>query len=326
VLQASTAHLPILSINSQKISNMKKIFYTIVITFISVSAWAQSEAIYTLNLFNQLNFNPAYAGSKEVLDVGLIYRNQWWSGIDGSPKNINLYGHMPFAKRTSGIGLNILTDKIGLDKILSIGGDYAYRIRFKNDNVLALGIGARVENARSDWSEVNNAVDPNDTNIGTDTDSKTTFNVGPGVYFKNSKFYLGASLPRMLANSLYSDKDNFSGKVNTWFFQGGLTLPLGDNVELLPNVQVRYNPNSPFDLDANLNVMFYDAFMIGAMYRLDDSIDGLLVYQFKNGFRLGVAMDFTLSDLKDATTGSFELMAGYTFPCETCKIKSLRYF
>ena len=101
------------------------------------------------NLFNQLNFNPAYAGSKEVLDAGLIYRNQWWSGIDGSPKNINLYGHMPFAKNTSGIGLNILTDKIGLDKVLTVGADYAYRIHFKNNNVLALGLGARIENARS---------------------------------------------------------------------------------------------------------------------------------------------------------------------------------
>ena len=68
---------------------MKKLIYTVLITFITLSAWAQSEAIYTFNLFNQLNFNPAYAGSKDVLDAGLIYRNQWWSGIDGSPKNFN---------------------------------------------------------------------------------------------------------------------------------------------------------------------------------------------------------------------------------------------
>jgi len=306
---------------------MKKLIYTLLITFISVSAYSQSEAIYTFNLFNQLNFNPAYAGSKEVLDVGLIYRNQWWSGIDGAPKNLNLYGHMPFAKRTSGIGLNILNDQIGLDRILSVAVDYAYRIRFNKDNVLALGLGGRIENARTDWGEINEGVDPSDVEFGNGgVDSKSTFNVGPGVYFKNRKFYLGASLPRMLANSLYSDRDQFSGQVNTWFVQGGLTIPLGQNVELLPNLQARINPNAPFDLDANLNVMFFDAFMVGAMYRLDDSIDGLFVYQFKNGFRLGAAIDFTLSELKQVTTGSFELMAGYTFPCEDCKIKSLRYF
>ncbi|MBI5916140.1 MAG: type IX secretion system membrane protein PorP/SprF [Bacteroidetes bacterium] len=305
---------------------MKKLIYTLLITFVTVSAWSQSEAIYTFNLFNQLNFNPAYAGSKDVLDAGAIYRNQWWSGVDGSPKNINVYGHMPIAKNSSGIGLNILTDKIGLDKILTIGADYAYKIKFKNSNVLALGLGVRFENARSDWGETNGEVTNPDPEIGTGEESNATFNVGPGVYFKNRKFYLGLSIPRMLANSLYADKNEFGAKVNTYFLQTGLTLPISQNVDLLPNVQVRYNPNSPFDLDANLNVMFYDALMVGAMYRLDDSIDGLLVYHFKNGLRLGVAMDFTLSDLKQATTGSFEVMLGYTFPCEDCTIKSLRYF
>ena len=48
------------------------------------------------------------------------------------------------------------------------------------------------------------------------------------------------------------------------------------NIELLPNVQVRYNPSAPFDFDANLNLMFSDALMIGAMYRYEDSIDGLI--------------------------------------------------
>jgi type IX secretion system PorP/SprF family membrane protein len=304
---------------------MKKLIYTCLITFLSVTAWSQSEAIYTFNLFNQLNFNPAYAGSKDVLDAGLIYRNQWYSGLDGSPKNINLYGHMPIAKNRSGIGLNILNDRIGLDKILSIAGNYAYKIKFNHGNVLAIGLNARVENARSDWDEANDAVElPGETEF--DATSNTTFNVGPGVFFKNRKFYIGASLPRMLANSLYTDTDLFGGDVNTWFFQGGLSLPLGRNVELLPNVQVRYNPSAPFDFDANLNAMFNDHFMVGLMYRYEDAINALLAYQFTNGMRLGVAYDLTLSELKKTTDGSFELMIGYTFPCEDCKIKSLRYF
>ena len=129
-----------------------------------------------------------------------------------------------------------------------------------------------------------------------------------------------------MANSLYDDRDEFSGSVNTYFVQGGLSLPISRNLEFLPNAQIRYNPNSPFDFDLNANLMFNDALMFVLMYRYEDSIDGLVVYQFDSGLRLGVAIDFTTSELSKATTGSFELMVGYTFPCEDCEIVNLRYF
>ena len=306
---------------------MKKITYTILITFFAISAWSQSEQLFTHYMFNQLNFNPAYAGSKEVLDAGLIYRNQWWSGIEGAPKSFNLYGHMPFAGRRNGIGVNLISDKIGLHRIFSLGLDYAYRIRFDEKNTLAVGLGGRFENARADWTKANSAVTtPDNVFSGSDETSRSTFNIGPGVYFTNPNFYLGVSVPRMLANSLYEDKGNFASNVNTYYFQGGIIAPLSRNVKLYPNLQVRYNPNAPFDLDANVNLLFYDFFMIGANYRLDDSIDGLVRFHFKNGLMLGLAMDFTTSELRKATTGSFEVMLGYTFPCEDCKIKNLRYF
>jgi hypothetical protein len=107
---------------------------------------------------------------------------------------------------------------------------------------------------------------------------------------------------------------------------GGLLLALSENVSLYPNAQIHYNPNAPFDFDANLNLLFFDVFMIGANYRYEDSIDGLVMFQFKNGLKLGVALDFTTSELKEATTGSYEVLVGYTFPCEDCFIQSLRYF
>lgn len=305
---------------------MKKLLYTAILACTVIAARSQSEQIFTFNMFNQMNFNPAVAGSKEVLDAGAIYRNQWWSGIDGSPKNVNVYGHMPFAKYTSGIGVNVISDKIGLDRIFSLGLNYAYRIKLNENSKISLGIGGRFENARADWADANEGVNGSDPDVGSSEASNSTFNVGPGAYYYNKKFYLGLSIPRLLANSLYDTKNEFSGKVNTYFLQTGFTLPLSQNVDMLPNVQVRYNPNSPFDFDANLNFLFNDALMLGAMYRFEDSVDGLVVYHFKSGLRLGLAFDYTLSDLQKATTGSFEVMAGYTFPCEDCKIKNLRYF
>lgn len=305
---------------------MKKLLYTLLIALISATGWSQSEDIFTFNLFNQLNFNPAYAGSKEVLDAGAIYRNQWWSGIEGAPRDLNLWGHMPFANRRNGLGLNIISDNIGMDNIFKLGINYAYRIQLEGRNVLSLGLGGQFETANTDWSETNGAVAGGDPNIGTNTSRNSVFNFGPGVYFKNQKFYLGVSIPKLMANSLYDDRNEFSGAVNTYFLQGGLSIPINHNLEFLPNAQVRYNPNAPFDFDLNANLMFNDALMLGLMYRYEDSIDGLVVYQFDSGLRLGVALDFTTSELSKATTGSFEVMVGYTFPCEDCEIVNLRYF
>ncbi len=305
---------------------MKKIIFTLLTLCISLMGWSQSEDIFTFNLFNQLNFNPAYAGSKEVLDAGAIYRNQWWSGVDGSPTDINVWGHMPFANRRNGLGLNIISDNIGMDNIVKVGVNYAYRILLPNRKVLALGIGAQFDNARTNWNEVNNSVNPGDPSFGQGTDGKSTFNVGPGIYFKSPKFYAGVSVPRMLANSLYQERGEFDRTVNTYLLQTGLSLDISQNVEFLPNAQIRFNPNAPFDFDLNANVMFNKALMLGVLYRYEDSIDGLIVYQFNNGLRLGVALDFTASELKKATTGSYEIMLGYTFPCEECEIVNLRYF
>lgn len=304
---------------------MKKLFYSLFLTFLAFQLWGQSEQLFTHYMFNRLNFNPAYAGSKEVLDAGAIYRNQWWSGVDGAPRTLNIYGHLPFANLRNGAGINLLYDRIGIDKVISVGLNYAYRIPLGRAK-LALGLGARVENARTDWSQANSAVNLTDPNITFDVNNVSTFNFGAGAYYTHPSFYLGVSVPRILRNSFYENKSEFSQKVNTYYLQGGVILPVSRNVELYPNAQVRLNAHVPFDFDANLNVLFFDALMLGVNWRYEDSMDGLLMYYFSNGLHVGFAMDFTTSELKSATTGSYEIMVGYTFPCEDCVIKNLRYF
>jgi hypothetical protein len=59
---------------------------------------------------------------------------------------------------------------------------------------------------------------------------------------------------------------------------------------------------------------------------MGDSIDGLIGFQFNNGMRIGMAMDFTTSELTEFTNGSFEIMLGYTFACKNCNVNHLRYF
>lgn len=290
----------------------------------TAAMWGQSEPLFTHFMFNRLNYNPAYAGSKEVLDLAAIYRNQWWSGIDGAPKTLNVFAHAPFANYRNGAGISLIQDKIGLSKMLSVNLNYAYRISV-GKNKLALGIGARVENLRHDWNKaVTNS--PTDNLIQGSEYSSTGFNAGLGAYWTNPNYYIGLSVPRLLSNELYQESDAFSGKVNTYYLMSGLILPLNSNIKFYPNFMISLNPNVPFEFDVNANFLFFDQFWLGASYRHESSVDGLIQYQFSNGLRVGFALDFTTSELQKVTTGSYEIMVGYTFPCDDCDILNLRYF
>ncbi|WP_373865842.1 type IX secretion system membrane protein PorP/SprF, partial [Patiriisocius marinus] len=49
------------------------------IGFSSDNAFAQQDAQYTQYMYNTLSINPAYAGSRDVLSVLGLYRNQWFN-------------------------------------------------------------------------------------------------------------------------------------------------------------------------------------------------------------------------------------------------------
>lgn len=305
---------------------MKKIILFLIITVCAVSVWAQSEPLFTHFMFNRLNYNPAYAGAKDVLDAAAIYRNQWWSGVDGHPKTLNVFAHSPFGSDgRNGVGLSLISDDVGMDKTISIGLQYAYRVRLSDKNILAAGLGPRFETIRRDWTKAN-LRHPTDTQNTGGEEMRNTFNVGGGLFFTNPNFYMGLSIPRILKNSLYYDENEFEKDVNAYYFQAGIITPLGEkgNVKFYPNFQISYIPHAPFEFDINANFLFLDAIWIGATYRNNDSVDGLIQYQFDNGFRAGLAIDFTTSELKRATTGSWEILVGYTAP--TKHIVNLRYF
>ena len=92
---------------------------------------------------------------------------------------------------------------------------------------------------------------------------------------------------------------------------------------------VSFNAETPFELDLNANVIFMDAFWVGANYRLGDSFSALIQYQFTPEFRVGTAFDFTMTELNSYTNGSIEVMLSYVFhkkPESEGQIHHLRFF
>jgi type IX secretion system PorP/SprF family membrane protein len=91
---------------------MKKIFLLailILMSFLDVNA--QQAPHYTQYMYNMNVINPAYAGSKENLYFGLLYRKQWVE-IEDAPTTGTFFIHSPVG-RNVGLGLSVISDKIG---------------------------------------------------------------------------------------------------------------------------------------------------------------------------------------------------------------------
>ncbi len=289
--------------------------------FIQVKA--QHNPQFTHFMFNKLVYNPAYAGDRDALAASAVYRNQWL-GIDGAPTTLNFNIHTPFAGKRAGIGLSVVADKIGVVNTTFANISYNYRVPVGETAKLSIGISGRVEHGRFDFTQID-AADTDDVFIQSDVDNTVRPNFGAGVFLSGKNYYVGVSIPTVLENTLYSDA-GFESIYRTYYAMGAVILDVTDNVKFKPSVLLSYNQNAPFDMDLNASFLLMDSFWIGATWRLDDSIDALIQYQFTPNLRGGMAFDFTTSELSNYTTGGYEFMVEYIFSKDTKQLKNLRYF
>ena len=84
---------------------------------------------------------------------------------------------------------------------------------------------------------------------------------------------------------------------------------------------------APVSIDANANFLFYDRLELGASYRWDDSVSGLINFGVTPSFRIGYAYDHTISNFSDANPGgSHEVFLLYDIDFSKKNLKSPRFF
>jgi type IX secretion system PorP/SprF family membrane protein len=59
----------------------------------SLDVMAQQNPHYTQYMYNMNVINPAYAGSKESISFGALYRKQWVN-IEDAPTSVYFSGHV----------------------------------------------------------------------------------------------------------------------------------------------------------------------------------------------------------------------------------------
>ena len=296
---------------------MKKLFFTSLLALVTFfDAHAQQDPHYTQYMYNMNVINPAYAGSKENLSLGLLFRKQWVE-IEDSPTTFTLTGHSPVGKNV-GAGLSIITDRIGPVEENNIYGDFSYTLNLGGEHKLALGLKAGVTLHKVGlFSNIYNTLpQPNDPAFSEDTNN-SYFNLGTGLFYYTDKYYVALSVPNMMKSKhLDFNGREFGSEESHYFLTGGYVFDLTDNIKFKPFFMAKSAFNAPTSLDVSTNFLFNQKFEAGLTYRLDDSFGAMVNYAITPSLKIGYAYDHIVSDLNITTPASHEfiLLFDLNFP------------
>ncbi len=305
---------------------MHKFFTQTIILFFCISgtAIAQQEPQHTQFMFNKLAYNPGYAGSFVSPSITAIHRSQW-IGIDGAPNTQTLSFNQPMLNERLGIGANISRHSVGINRTFTVDLIYCYRIPLRRGH-LGIGLQPSVRNFWQNWNDerlYSSTPANTDGAIPTDLRSKWMVNFGFGFYYSNAEkgWYAGVAVPRFFQNNIdFSELGgDFSREERHFNAMGGFTITPSDDLEIMPQVLLKFVPNAPFEAEVNVLAGLQKTFYGGVTYRaggdsgFGESIDVLAGVQATKNLFLCLSYDIGLSKLRQFSSGSIEATVRWWF-------------
>ena len=294
--------------------------------FVTIAGFAQQDAQFTQYMYNTININPAYAGSRGALSFFGLHRTQW-VGLDGAPETSCLSVNSPINNSNLGIGVSLVNDKIGPTNENNFSVDLSYTVQTSANFKLSFGIKGTANLFNLDIDKLNpeNQGDPQFQ----DFSSKFSPNVGAGVYWHSEKAYIGLSVPNFIETNRYNDNDVaiYKDKIN-YYLMAGYVFDLDhyEYVKFKPAVLTKMVEGAPLQVDVSANFMFIDKFVIGVAYRWSASLSAMVGFQITEGLYLGYGYDRETTNLNNYNSGSHEIFLRYEFFRKNDKMTTPRFF
>ena len=222
---------------------MRTKLFSFVLMFTAIVSYAQQDAQFTQYMYNTININPAYAGSRGALSIFGLYRTQW-VGLDGAPETSSFSVNTPINNSNLGLGISLVNDKIGPTNENDLSVDLSYTIQTSVNYKLSFGIKATGNLFNLDINKLNPADqgDPQFQNLNNDFSP----NVGAGLYWHSSKAYIGLSVPNFIQTNRYDDNDVaiYKDKIN-YYLMAGYVFDLSQEIKFKPAALTSINTLSP---------------------------------------------------------------------------------
>ncbi|HCS20951.1 MAG TPA: hypothetical protein DIW47_10405 [Bacteroidetes bacterium] len=302
---------------------MKKLFILFFSILYLMPAKAQQDPMFSQYLYNMLAFNPAYAGSRDLLSSTLFYRNQW-AGFEGAPVTVNGSVHSPFRNSRGSWGINLMNDRIGIQSQNMINFNYAYRIPGSRGNY-SLGLSGGMYQFSYNYNDLQNGQQNDPLFQGNET--HRLFNAGFGAYYQSSKMALGFSVPHLFTSNVF-DQTVYRAvdPKNHMFFTGSYIIPLSNDYRFKPSAMLKYILHAPLQADLNATIIYKNTLYLGISYRTYQELSIMAQYQLNKNWWFGYAYDIPFGAVADVSRGSHELFLGFDISFDKSKMLSPRYF
>jgi type IX secretion system PorP/SprF family membrane protein len=274
-------------------------------------------------MYNTINVNPAYAGSRGALSIFALHRTQW-VGLDGAPVTNAVSINTPINGSNLGLGVSLINDKIGPANENTISADLSYTITTSETFKLSFGIKGTANLFNLDVTKL----DPKDAGDESFQNyNKFSPNIGAGIYLHSDKAYLGLSIPNFIQTNRYDDNDVriFKEKIN-YYLIGGYVFDLNQDIKFKPALITKMVEGAPLQIDVSGNFMFSEKFVVGVAYRWSAALSGMVGFQVSDGLYIGYGYDRETTNLKNYNSGSHEIFLRYEIFKNINKITSPRFF
>ncbi|QLC66198.1 type IX secretion system membrane protein PorP/SprF [Flavobacterium sp. LPB0248] len=303
---------------------MKKLI--LVFMFFSIVSYAQQDAQYTQYMYNTIEVNPAYAGSRGALSVFGLYRTQW-VGLDGAPETSTFSVNTPLNNSDLGLGVSLVNDKIGPTVENTLSADLSYTIPTSESWNLSFGIKGTANLFNIDINKLSyeDQDDPQFQNLK----NKFSPNVGAGIYYHSDRAYIGLSVPNFIETNRYDSDDVaiFKDKINYYLIAGYVfNLDRLEYIKFKPALMAKMVEGAPLQVDVSGNFMFNDKFVLGLAYRWSASVSAMAGFQVTKGMYIGYGYDHETTRLRKYNSGSHEIFLRFEFFNNYNKMISPRFF
>jgi len=315
--------------------NIIKTITFFVLLGITINSNAQQDYYFSHYMYGDNAYNPAAAGSHDMVSLTGIFRNQW-TGFEGAPENAYFNGNLPFRlfNQEHGAGLTIRRETAGFENKLGMNAAYAYKFSLDKGKLgVGFNLGFNNNSIKGEWKVPSNPdggfADPSgDPALPQSEETATAFDLGFGLFYKTNDLYIGLSSLH-LNQGHYKYLQAESKMVRHYFLTSGYKISLKDMpIDILPSFIIASDGAATQVVLSTL--LEYNSKISGGLaFRYGSAVIAMIGFELFKDVNVGYSYDYEITKIRKYQGGSHEIVLRYNFDISAEKIpekyRSIRF-